>query len=235
MMFIKNRIFLTILLLAVSLVASGQGSIKGRVTESEVGSVVEGANVIIGGLKGTATDAGGKFYLSNIPSGRQTVEVSVLGYQLRRVTIEVKDKETVSLDVILDPSFIEAREVVISATRTEHFINDVPTRVNLVLPGIIRATPALTIDDYLTLVPGINISRSFGIFSHKSNVTMRGLSGKEQARVLVMIDGVPVNKSDGGSVNWNLLDPDMIDRIEVVKGPQFTEATPWVVPLTLSQ
>jgi iron complex outermembrane receptor protein len=48
---------------------------------------------------------------------------------------------------------------------------------------------------------------------------MRGLSGNEQARVLVMIDGVPVNKSDGGSVNWNLLDPAMVERIEVVKGP----------------
>jgi iron complex outermembrane recepter protein len=48
---------------------------------------------------------------------------------------------------------------------------------------------------------------------------MRGLSGNEQARVLVMIDGVPVNKSDGGSVNWNLLDPAIVERIEVVKGP----------------
>ncbi|MGD9755752.1 MAG: TonB-dependent receptor, partial [Acidimicrobiia bacterium] len=36
---------------------------------------------------------------------------------------------------------------------------------------------------------------------------------------MVMIDGVPVNKSDGGSVNWNLMDPAMVERIEVVKGP----------------
>jgi len=219
MKFMINRMYLTILLLAVSLVVSGQGALKGRVTESEGGRVVEGANVTIGGARGTATDADGRFYLGNIPSGRLTVEVSVLGYKLQRFTVEVPDKETLSLEVTLEPSFIEAREVVISATRTENFINDVPTRVNLVSSGIIRATPALTVDDYLTLVPGINISRSFGIYSHKSNVTMRGLSGKEQARVLVMIDGVPVNKSDGGSVNWNLLDPDMIDRIEVVKGP----------------
>jgi iron complex outermembrane receptor protein len=45
------------------------------------------------------------------------------------------------------------------------------------------------------------------------------MSGKEQSRVLVMIDGIPLNKSDGGTVNWNQLDPDEIERIEVVKGP----------------
>jgi iron complex outermembrane receptor protein len=36
---------------------------------------------------------------------------------------------------------------------------------------------------------------------------------------LVLIDGVPVNKADGGSVNWNLISTCDIERIEVVKGP----------------
>ena len=48
---------------------------------------------------------------------------------------------------------------------------------------------------------------------------MRGLSGNEQARTLVLIDGVPVNKADGGSVNWNLISTGDVERIEVVKGP----------------
>jgi hypothetical protein len=32
-------------------------------------------------------------------------------------------------------------------------------------------------------------------------------------------DGVPLNKSDGGSVNWNALDPLAVEQVDVLKGP----------------
>jgi len=32
------------------------------------------------------------------------------------------------------------------------------------------------------------------------------------ARVLVLLDGVPLNKSAGGSINWNLVSIDNIDK-----------------------
>lgn len=51
---------------------------------------------------------------------------------------------------------------------------------------------------------------------------MRGHNTNEQARVLILVDGVPVNKTDGGSVNWNMICPDEISKIEVVKGPNST-------------
>jgi iron complex outermembrane recepter protein len=43
--------------------------------------------------------------------------------------------------------------------------------------------------------------------------------GHEAGRTLILIDGVPVNKSDGGSVNWNAINPGDIEQIEVAKGP----------------
>jgi iron complex outermembrane receptor protein len=67
-------------------------------------------------------------------------------------------------------------------------------------------------------VAGLRIDRSFGIFSTKATVSMRGLSGKEQARVLVLIDGVPINKSDGGTVDWNMINPEIVQKIEITKG-----------------
>jgi outer membrane receptor protein involved in Fe transport len=110
-------------------------------------------------------------------------------------------------------------EVVISATKTENFVRDIPTRINLISSYQVKSLPVEYTDEYLQYLPGVNVSRPFGIFSSKSTVTMRGLDGKEQGRVLVMIDGVPVNKADGGSVNWNLINTGEIERIEVVKGP----------------
>jgi iron complex outermembrane receptor protein len=46
---------------------------------------------------------------------------------------------------------------------------------------------------------------------------MRGLNSS--ARTLVMLDGVPLNKADGGGVNWNRINTESVDRIEVIKGP----------------
>lgn len=110
-------------------------------------------------------------------------------------------------------------EVVISATKTENFTLDIPTRINVLSSYKIKSLPVQFTDEYLQYLPGVNVSRPFGIFSSKSTVTMRGLDGKEQGRVLVLLDGVPVNKADGGSVNWNLVNTGDIARIEVVKGP----------------
>ena len=52
-----------------------------------------------------------------------------------------------------------------------------------------------------------------------TNVSIRGLAGDEQGRTLVLFDGIPINTSDEGSVNWNSIHIDNVQRIEVFKGP----------------
>jgi len=147
----------------------------------------------------------------------RTVPIARLLFALSFITVchpglVAQESDSVSSSIILD-------EVVISATKTESFVRDVPTRINLLSSYRIKSLPVQFTDEYLQYLPGVNVSRPFGIFSSKSTVTMRGLDGKEQGRVLVLLDGVPVNKADGGSVNWNLINTGDIARIEVVKGP----------------
>ena len=53
---------------------------------------------------------------------------------------------------------------------------------------------------------------------------MRGLGsatqgGQSQGRTLILLDGVPLNNSATGAVNWNDLAIEDIDRVEVFKGP----------------
>jgi len=214
-----KRIFLSAVFLLSAITLYSQSVITGRVIDDESGTPVSDAAVIIDDFSGVATKADGFFVVGEIEEGRHSVKVRLLGYNEWKDAVDVFGTDTVFIEVRMAPSVFESEEVVVSATRTENFINNVPTRVNLITPRLLKAIPALSVDDYLANVPGVNVSRSFGIFSHKANITMRGLSGNEQARVLILIDGVPVNKSDGGTVNWNLLDPDMVERIEVVKGP----------------
>lgn len=216
----SSRLILSaILILAFSAVAFSQGTITGRVTGSRDGQPLRDVAVILDGIRGATTVTGGTFIIEHVPVGSHTLEARILGYKAQSGKVEVTAGGTVNINFALEEEFIDAGEVIVTANRGTSGIAEVPARVNLLGPAAIASRPAATVDEMLASVPGLNVSRSFGIFSHKSSVTMRGLSGNEQARVLVMIDGVPVNKSDGGSVNWNLLDPAMVERIEVVKGP----------------
>ena len=113
---------------------------------------------------------------------------------------------------------INMEQVVVTATRTDSRVANIPMRIHTLTSASLSTMPALSADEALKYTPGMNINRSFGVLSSKATVTMRGLSSKEQGRVLVLMDGIPLNKSDGGSVDWNMIDPYSIERIEITKG-----------------
>lgn len=213
----KITLLILIVLLGLTKLIA-QGTIRGIITNAKNNSEIAYANVSLNKESGTTSNDNGVFVFENLKPDTYKLNVSFLGYETYTQTVKL-DNNTVELSIKLNPINFTAEEVVVTATKTENHINQIPTRINLISPRQIEALPAQTTDELLTTVPGVNISRSFGIFSHSSTVSMRGLDGQEQGRVLVMIDGIPTNKTDGGSVNWNLLNTGQIDRIEVIKGP----------------
>ncbi|HBS88808.1 MAG: hypothetical protein A2W91_03960 [Bacteroidetes bacterium GWF2_38_335] len=108
-------------------------------------------------------------------------------------------------------------EVVVTATRGERIVKNVPGKIDIISSEKIQASPVLNIDDILRTSANVYVNRSWGIFSKNSSVTMRGLESSD--RTLILIDGVPKNKLSGGSVNWHNVNPDEVERIEVIKGP----------------
>lgn len=108
-------------------------------------------------------------------------------------------------------------EVVVTSNRSSRSISEIPGQIDIIKSKTINELPVQNTDEILRYVSNVYVNRSWGIFSQNSSVTMRGLDAS--ARVLVLIDGTPINKSSGGSVNWNLVPINMIDRVEVIKGP----------------
>lgn len=111
-------------------------------------------------------------------------------------------------------------EIVVTATKTERALPDIPGRMEVISGEEIRrwAGSASKVDDLLQMLSGVNVIRGNGVYSLGASATMRGLSN-EGARTLVMIDGAPINKSDTGEVNFNRVDLNNIERIEIFKGP----------------
>ncbi|MDD2964112.1 MAG: TonB-dependent receptor [Bacteroidales bacterium] len=214
---IKKSIFN--ILVAAFFVQSVVAQISGRVTDATTGEPLAGAVVQWHDGAGVTTNSRGNYTISGLQSGSYTFTASFLGYAPRQQKLDVNQNGNYSLDFSLDPVAFTADPVVITATRTQNRVLDVPARINLIAPAQLANIPATTTDELLTYVPGLQISRSFGPISARSTVSMRGMSGKEQSRTLVLFDGIPINKTDGGSVNWNLLNTDQIEQIEVIKGP----------------
>lgn len=107
-------------------------------------------------------------------------------------------------------------EIVVTATRTAKSIADAPASVSVVTHEDIENRNIQSADTALNLIPGVFNKRSKDLDTTAS-VTLHGIP--DQKRTLVLIDGQPVNGGYSGDVNWNGVDPDSIERIEVAKGP----------------
>jgi len=215
----RNFLIAIVVLLITSGGFAQETAIIGKVVDAMTGESLAGANVVYQSNKGVTTNDKGEYVLRNLEAGTFHLEISFLGYETAKKMVYLEKNETKSLTIQLVPQNYLTDEVVITGTRTENQLKNVPNRINVLTSKQLKEIPMQTIDDALDYISGVNVNRPFGIFSSKATVTMRGLSGKEQARTLVMIDGIPVNKTDGGTVNWNLVNVDNIDRIEVAKGP----------------
>jgi iron complex outermembrane receptor protein len=211
--------FLFAFLCLSSLSLKGQSQILGQVSSTE-GEPLHGVNLlIVESGEGTSTDRQGRFALSIKESGlRLTIKASFVGYATALYPLYVETSKKHQVEIELVPLVINVEPVEISAKAESRPLN-VPMRIEIIGKKEIEALPALTIDQTMVSSPGVNVNRDFGIFSDRAVVTLRGQSGSDQSRTLVLVDGIPVNKSDGGSVNWNFIQPEMVESVEISKGP----------------
>ncbi|MGD1857204.1 MAG: TonB-dependent receptor [Leptolyngbyaceae cyanobacterium] len=103
--------------------------------------------------------------------------------------------------------------LVVTATRTEESVLDVPRAVTVIDREQIQQQRQLTnnLPDILgNLVPGLGPPT---LQNSTRNLSLRGRTA------LILIDGVPQNSNSGFNTELNTIDPDVIERIEIVRGP----------------
>jgi len=110
--------------------------------------------------------------------------------------------------------------MVISATRTERTVSDLPVSTTVLDQQTVQQTPAFTSDGLLQSVPSLNFSSYMPSYiNHPTGnwLSIRGLGGIAP-HVLVLMDGVPVNDPFMGYVDFNRIPKERIDRVEIVRG-----------------
>ncbi|MDD3925093.1 MAG: TonB-dependent receptor [bacterium] len=106
-------------------------------------------------------------------------------------------------------------EVVVTATRIEQSLAELPVTANVVTAEEIVASQARNVGEALELMPGVSVGR-YGALGASSTVKVRGATS---AQVLVMLDGRPLNTAQSGEVDLTDIPVADVERIELLRGP----------------
>ncbi|MBN2372624.1 TonB-dependent receptor [bacterium] len=108
-------------------------------------------------------------------------------------------------------------DVVVTATKTERKIQDIPANVTVITRESIERRNILSLDDALRNQAGLSSIMAQDSTGSSRNIGLRGFRG--QGRTQILLNGHPLNGGYNGIVDWSSLPIYNIERIEIVRGP----------------
>ncbi len=214
----------------------GTGTIRGKVTNAASNTPLGNAQVFVAGTSlGGMSTADGSFSIVAVPAGARVVRVRLLGYQPTEKNVTVTDGGTVTVDFALTQSAISLDEVVVTGTGGSARKREVGNSIAQVKVSDIPEVPS-TVSSMLTgRLAGVNVTTGTGNSGGGSSIRLRGTTSVALTnQPLIFIDGVRTRSDEyprnvpftgstqrGANVNGsplNDINPDDIERIEIVKG-----------------
>ena len=105
------------------------------------------------------------------------------------------------------------KETVVTGSRYPRVYYESPQALSFVNRQVLREEAPIVLGDVLARIPGVASNQDS---PWEQRPVIRGLTGQ---RVLVLVDGTPMNSVRGNGPHPSLVDPSQVDRIEVVRGP----------------
>jgi len=132
------------------------------------------------------------------------------------ITASLTAAMSLSVQANIDTDKSELETITITANRSAVNIDkSLATQVVITRADIERIQPKSVLD-MLATVSGIDISTNGGR-GQSSSVYMRGANA---SHTLVLLNGVRISSASLGSTNVQSIAPELIERIEIVKGPR---------------
>ncbi len=189
-----------------------KADIKGTIVKAENGKPLQDVNVYLENTTiGTITNSKGQYEIKNVALGRYTIIASAVG--LKRSKQDIRLSEGINqFDFTMQNSEKSLGTVVVTGTSTPHHVKKAPVRTQLISKKEIKtAAPSDFNELLLNLNPSLDVSPgSMGAF-----LTMNGLANEF---VLILLDGKRLYGGVGGHADLNRINPDAIERIEIVNG-----------------
>ena len=211
---------------------AAMGVLTGTVTDAISNRPIVGAQVLIGGTRaGSVTDQAGVYSIGNVAAGPVTVTVRRIGYAPMERTANVAEGRPTTLNFALSVQVRTLNEVVVTGTVGTTTRREVGNSISSVRMDALEDTPTPQVEDIIgARVPGAAIIRNEGVAGAGASIRVRGINSLTQGnRPLIYVDGVrmysealPSSAQGQSSSPLNDIDPNDIDRIEIIKGAAAT-------------
>lgn len=192
--------------------------IVGRVIDKEKKIPLSHVQIYIRSLnRGDVTNSEGEFVIDHLPAGQHDLTLSLQGYKtLHKRGIILSLNETVEINAALELDILQLENVVITATRKEDSLYDMPQLVSVVTAKEIHERNVRQTPELLRTEAGIVVQKTN---QGGGSPIIRGFKAN---KLLFLVDGIRLNNATfrGGNIQYlNSVDSHTLERIEVVHGP----------------
>lgn len=199
-------------ILPYSALSKPSGGIEGRVVDIETQKPLFNVNVFLKGTGlGAATDPQGRYYITDVKAGKYEIVATIMGFRKRSQVIEVYPNRRIKVDFKLKESEISMGGIVVTGTKTKHLIDESPVSIVMIGEKELNRYNALNVGESMDYLTGVYFNTSF---TSMANDALQ-IQGLPSTYSLILLDGERI----GGRFPLTQISTDMVERIEVVKGP----------------
>ncbi len=222
---VRNLIAVTVFSLLLIMPASAQvAGVSGTITDGDDGQPLAGATAVLRALGstsiagGSASDANGRYSISNIQPGTYTLTVTFIGFgeSTQQLVLNAGDNRVVN--VALTQSGLELNTVIVSASRQQEKVLDAPAAISVLTAEEIENDVTNSAAGVLRNTTGVDMAQT-GVDRYE--VVLRGFNNAFSGAAYVLTD-YRVTSAPSLGVNIFAIMPSMpidLDRVEVVRGP----------------
>lgn len=220
--------------------ARQSATITGQVTDARSGAALSSVQIYLSGTgTGTLTNAAGRYLMLNVPPGTYTIQVERIGYTSVTQAVTVSAGQTLNQDFALSEEALGLDEIVVTGTAGAARRREVGNSIGELNTADLTESLLSTADLLQGRVSGLSLTKADGQPGGGSAIRLRGnVSATMSNQPLIYVDGTrmvnqnypknyfPVGYA-GSSDNTtysplNDINPEDIERVEVIKGPAAT-------------
>lgn len=208
------KIFITALFYFISLAATAQHTISGKIIDRLTGQPVEYALVQL--VQNGSLQAADKEGLFSIKGSADTVRllISGIGYQTQQTVVAAA---TQPVTIALERGIVNLKELTLS---TAPINNNTISKIDLHL------RPVKSAQEMLRNVPGLFIAQHQG-GGKAEQIFLRGFDIDHGTDIAITVDGLPVNMVSHahgqGYADMHFIIPELVKKIDYGKGPYRAE------------
>lgn len=207
-----QKLQLIVCFLICATAATAQRKVSGTIYDTDK-EPLTGATVTVKekATIGATTDINGHFTLVLPDNKEYTLKASFVGYGSK--TQKVKPGQSAGITFHLEEDLVDLGTVVVTGTRTPKLLKDAPIITRVITMDEIKKVDATHIGDLLqSEMPGIEFSYSM---NQQVSLNMQGFGGNA---VLFLVDGERLAGETMDNIDYNRLNMDNVECIEIVKG-----------------